>query len=409
MKRAFVSISVLLSFVPIVFGEDLSSLIEIAVQQNPKIQAERKNWSATIEKYPQAIALPDPMVMYGFYARPVETRVGPQRHRISISQTLPYPGTLKTAGKVIEAEIEIAHKKFEIAVRDVIAGLKIAFHELAYLDHAIDLTQKNRQLLDHFIEIATTRYANETATLMDLIRAESQTAQLSYDLVLLQELKQVSISKINSILDRPTETPIENATLFETEPIEISVSELETLAIENRHEFQIADLKIEKLSEIIRMAELKNKPMIKLDLMTIETGKSSMDVAENGKNPWIVGFSFSVPWGKSDRNESRVRSAELNRDRQIEIKKAIENRTKSEISMLYFRIKNSDRLIELYEKTLIPQAETTIETIDQIGNITDLLEAQSIWLNFHLVRIRAIADHHQNFVRLEKLIGSEIK
>ena len=127
-------ISVLLLFVPIVFGEELPVLIEITIRQNPKIQAERKNWEATIAKYPQAIALPDPMVMYGFYAKSVETRVGPQRHRISISQTVPYPGMLKTAGKLVEKEVEVAQKKFEIVVRDVVADLKIAYHELAYLD-----------------------------------------------------------------------------------------------------------------------------------------------------------------------------------------------------------------------------------------------------------------------------------
>lgn len=402
-------ISVLLLFVPIVFGEELPVLIEIAIRQNPKIQAERKNWEATIAKYPQAIALPDPMVMYGFYAKSVETRVGPQRHRISISQTVPYPGMLKTAGKLVEKEVEVAQKKFEIVVRDVVADLKIAYHELAYLDQAIDLTGKNQQLLEHYLAITAKRYANETATLMDLIRAESQIAQLSFDLVLLQELKQVGMVKVNALLDRPTETPIENTILFETEPPEISVSELEILAIQNRQEIQITDLQIEKLNETATMVKLQNKPMINLNLMTIETGKSTMEVAENGKNPWIVGFSFSLPWGKLHRNNSRIRSVALNRDHQIDSKKAIQNQTKAEVNRFYFQIKNSERLIELYQKTLIPQAERTIEAIDQTGNITELLEAQSIWLNFHLAWVRAIADHHQDSARLERLIGREIR
>ena len=409
MKLTIAWISALLLFVPIVFGEDLSVLIEIAIRQNPKIQAERKNWEATIAKYPQAIALPDPMVMYGFYAKSVETRVGPQRHRISISQTVPYPGMLKTAGKLVEKEVEVAQKKFEIVVRDVVADLKIAYHELAYLDQAIDLTGKNQQLLEHYLAIAATRYANETATLMDLIRAESQIAQLSFDLVLLQELKHVGMAKINALLDRPTETPIENTILFETEPPEISVSKLEILAIQNRQEIQITDLQIEKLNETATMVKLQNKPMINLNLMTIETRKSTMEVAGNGKNPWIVGFSFSLPWGKLHRNDSRIRSVALNRDHQIDSKKAIQNQTKAEVNRFYFQIKNSERLIELYQNTLIPQAERTIEAIDQTGNITELLEAQSIWLNFHLAWVRAIADHHQDSARLQRLIGKEIR
>ena len=107
-------ISVLLLFVPIVFGEELPVLIEIAIRQNPKIQAERKNWEATIAKYPQAIALPDPMVMYGFYAKSVETRVGPQRHRISISQTVPYPRMLKTSGNSLKFLLRAVVLRFRI-------------------------------------------------------------------------------------------------------------------------------------------------------------------------------------------------------------------------------------------------------------------------------------------------------
>ena len=114
-------------------------------------------------------------------------------------------------------------------------------------------------------------------------------------------------------------------------------------------------------------------------------------------------------FGKLHRNDSRIRSVALNRDHQIDSKKAIQNQTKAEVNRFYFQIKNSERLIELYQKTLIPQAERTIEAIDQTGNITELLEAQSIWLNFHLAWVRAIADHHQDSARLQRLIGKEIR
>ena len=54
---------------------ELSSLIRIAVDRNPKVKAAKARWQATIEQYPQVTALPDPMFMYGYFLRNVETRV----------------------------------------------------------------------------------------------------------------------------------------------------------------------------------------------------------------------------------------------------------------------------------------------------------------------------------------------
>ena len=57
---------------------ELPSLIRVAVERNPKVSAAKAQWQATIEQYPQVTALPDPMFMYGYFLRSVETRVGPQ-------------------------------------------------------------------------------------------------------------------------------------------------------------------------------------------------------------------------------------------------------------------------------------------------------------------------------------------
>ena len=85
------------------------------------------------------------------------------------------------------------------------------------------------------------------------------------------------------------------------------------------------------------------------------------------------------------------------------------------LKKIYFRMENSRRLVELYENSLIPQAEKTIEiaeTWHQKGepkSIAGLLETQSVWLNFNLARARDIADYKQNLARLEQLIGGSLE
>ena len=135
-------------------GIDLPTLIRLAVGRNPKIKAARASWGATVEKYPQVTATPDPMFMYSYFARSIETRVGPQRHRLSFSQAFPYPGTLSAAGQVAIKEVEIEQVKYELVVRDLIVELKLSYHELAYLKLAIEITKQNQELLDHILKIA---------------------------------------------------------------------------------------------------------------------------------------------------------------------------------------------------------------------------------------------------------------
>ena len=168
---------------------ELPRLIQVAVEHSPKVSAAKARWQATIEQYPQVTALPDPMFMYGYYMRSVETRVGPQRHRISFSQAFPYPGTLEAAGEVVKKAVEIERVKHEQVIRDLIVGLKLSYHELAYLQRAVELTRQNHELIASILAIATTRYAEGKTTLNDVLNAQSQLAQLEYDLVLLEELQ----------------------------------------------------------------------------------------------------------------------------------------------------------------------------------------------------------------------------
>ena len=392
---------------------ELPSLIRVAVERNPKVSAAKARWQATIEQYPQVTALPDPMFMYGYFLRSVETRVGPQRHRVSFSQAFPYPGTLDAAGEVVKKAIEIERVKHEQVIRDLIVELKLSYHELAYLQRAVELTRQNHELVASILTIATARYAEGKATLNDVLKAQSQLAQLEYDFILLEELQRVEHANINGILSVPSATPLGATVPVAYEPLDVTLADVEKQALAKRQELRIAALTIEKATERIALAELQTKPMLKFDLMTIETGESLMlDAPGSGKNPFSIGFGVTIPWS-SLKNSSKVREAQQNHEVVTANKRVLEDETKVALQKVYFRLENARRLVELYETTLIPQAGAAIEVAEtwhQEGpkSITGFLETQSVWLNFNLARLRAIADYQQNVARLEKLVGGKI-
>ncbi len=392
---------------------ELPRLIQVAIERSPKVSAAKARWQATIEQYPQVTALPDPMFMYGYYMRSVETRVGPQRHRVSFSQAFPYPGTLDAAGEVVKKAIEIERVKHEQVIRDLIVGLKLSYHELAYLQRAVELTRQNHELVASILAIATTRYAEGKTTLNDVLKAQSQLAQLEYDLVLLEELQRVEQASIKGMLSMPSATSLGMTVPIPYEPLDVRLADIEKQALAKRQELQIAALSIEKATEGIALAELQTKPMLKFDLMTIETGKALMlGAPDSGKNPFSIGVGVTIPWS-SLKNSSKVREAQQNREVVTANKLSLEDETKVALRKVYFRFENARRLVELYETTLIPQAAAAVEVAEtwhQEGpkSIAGFLETQSVWLNFNLARLRAIADYQQNVARLEQLVGGKI-
>ena len=392
---------------------ELPNLIQVAVARNPKVKTAKARWQATIEQYPQVTALPDPVFMYGYFLRNVETRVGPQRHRVSFSQAFPYPGTLDAAGEVVKKAIEIESVKHEQVIRDLIVTLKLSYHELTYLQRAVELTRQNHELVTSILMTATARYAEGKVALNDVLKAQSQLAQLEYDLILLEELQRVEHANIKGILSVPSTTQLGATVPVAYEPLNATLADVEKQALAKRQELRIAKLTIEKATKGIALAELQTKPMFKFDLMTIETGKALMfDTPGSGKNPFSIGVGVTIPWS-SLKNSSKVREAQQNREVTTAKKHSLEDETKVALHKIYFRLENARRLVELYETTLIPQAGAAIETAEtwhQEGpkSITGFLETQSVWLNFNLARLRAIADYQLNVTRLEQLVGGKI-
>ena len=392
---------------------ELPNLIRVAVARSPRVRTAKARWQATIEQYPQATALPDPMFMYGYFLRSVETRVGPQRHRVSFSQTFPYPGTLDAAGEVVKKAIEIEQVRYEQVLRNLIVELKLSYHELAYLERAVQLTRQNQELVASILAIATARYAEGKSTLNDVLKAQSQLAQLEYDRILLEELQSVEHANINGILSVPSTTALGATMPVAYEPLDVSLADIEKQALSKRQELRIAGLMSEKAAKGIALAELQTKPMFQLNLMTIETGDALMfDAPGSGKNPVSIGFGVTIPWS-SLKNSSKVREAQQNHEVLTASKRTLEDETKISLRKVYFRLENAHRLVELYENALIPQAEAAIEVAEtwhQEGpkSIAGFLETQGVWLNFNLARSRAIADYQQNLARLEQLVGGKI-
>jgi outer membrane protein TolC len=388
----------------------LHQLVKSALQNNARLKSKKLAWQSLIQQYPQAIALKDPRISYTEALRPIETRLGSQDRVLSISQRLPYPGKLELKGKVVWSEIKMAKVRYDKASRDLVVNLKQSFHELVYLENAIQLSLKNKKLLETINKLASTDYAANTSTLNDVAKAQSQYAQVSYDVQLLQELQSTEKTRINTLLNRPPEQPFRiNATVRKPAKFTHPLTKIYQWA-EANEELQIAALAVEKSGIKRELSNYTELPDFDIGLRYTQIGNSGIDgLANNGRDGIALNIGINVPIN-FEKNNAIKEQARLNQLKKIEDKKIVRHSLRNSIKGIYFKLNNSYRLITLYGDNLIPQANRAMQVAqlqyrENKGSVAKYLETQSTWLNFQLAYQRAIADYAKNRVEMERLAG----
>jgi cobalt-zinc-cadmium efflux system outer membrane protein len=218
----------------------VESLVAYAYQNKPRIRQAREEWRETIEQYRISTGYPDPELRFTYFPEPIETRLGPQYWMASLNQRIPFPGKLSQAGKVVEAEARVAHIKMDRTVKEVMASVRRSYYELLYIRTAKQVVAQNRRLLEHLRTLGETAYAKDRASLMDMVKGQSQLGQIRYDGILLAELEQTEKTRLNGILNRAPDARIGRLLETEFQPVAFDLKGLYALAEANQEDLRMA-------------------------------------------------------------------------------------------------------------------------------------------------------------------------
>jgi len=392
---------------------NLNQLIKIAVDNSPELKSRKLDWQSLIHKYKQQTALDDPQLVYSEAISPIETRLGPQDRVLMLNQKLPFRGKLALKGEVVKKEIELARVGYDKASRDLTVAIKQSYYELVYLENAIKLSLQNKQLLEKVSQLAAADYASSSSTLNDVAKAQSQYAQVSYDVQLLEELRSTEKTQINTLLNRSPEFKFEvNSNVAVPAEFKHHIESLYKWA-ESNEEITLADIEIQKSDVQSRLSNYSSLPDFNLGASYSQIGKRDIaDLPDNGKDGFAVSVGLNIPLNRS-KNTAIKEQARLMNLKKIEDKKALQNTLRNKVKLVYFKLNNSYRLIVLYKNNLIPQASRAIQVAElqyteNNGSIASYLETQSTWLNFQLAYQRGIADYWKNLAEMEKLTGKKL-
>lgn len=389
----------------------LEELIEAGIRDNPTIRAKRAAWQGAGQKYSRVRSLDDPMITYTQPIKEIETRLGPNKRSVMLSQKIPYPGKLKLKGKIANKEAEIARVVLERATRELVSDIKRSYYEIYFLDMAARLAREKIDLFEHFTKAQMNDYSVGAAGLSDVISAETRFADAEYDLVLFEELRRAEAASLNALLNRGADSPIGTLAEPQVEMMEdadgLFLDELYSRA-RSSDAIQGAKLKVDKGHLAEELSGLSGRPNFMLGVKYTEIGEPEMaGLADGGRDAVAVSVGLSLPiWmGKTKATKEEARLARVESEHE---KAALLNRVEANVKSTYVNMRSNYKLLKLYSDSLIPKAGKLNETARIMykngkGSIADIFEVRSMLIDFTLAYHRATSNYMKDRARLERL------
>lgn len=390
----------------------LPELIEEALSQNPQIKAARNKWEASLQVIPQAKSLPDPMLSYSYFGQSVETRLGPQRNKFSLSQKFPFFGKLSLKGEIARKGASVLEEQYMAVKLNIVLKVKKAFFSLFWLDRAIRIAQEEKEVLERLTKIAEKKYETGKANQQDVLKAQLEISKVQDKILILNQRRRAITAELNALLNRRPDSFIGEVEEFEVPELRFELEKLYEWAREMRPELRKAQHFIAKNKESLKLAKKNYFPDFRLMFDYIDIGGGTTTNIKDGRNSWMASVGINIPiWRKKLHSAEAEAAAKLKASQ--DSYKNVQNETLSRVNELFFEVETVSEQVNLYKYSLLPQAEQSLKA-SEVGYLTgkvdflDLLDAERMVLLIRIGYFKTIADLGKSLAQLERVVGKDL-
>jgi outer membrane protein TolC len=383
----------------------LASLIEEA-KNNPTIEALRLRSEAAKEEIEAAYALEDPLFSLAQSGIPENFNIGQSEETfIGIEQSIPYPGKRALKREIATFDWEATRQEYRSSVLIVISEIKQTYYQLFLLYKKIDLHKEHQALLKEFVQIAQKKYARGQGSQQDILKAEIELAKRHNDLIELTNSLPSLCARINMLINRPLETPLERVEELTPRPFSFTHDAAIEEAQLSQPELKSASLMIEKSRLAKNLAQKEYRPDFTVELQY-------WNVHQNG-NKWMAMGKMNLPWVFKKKIDAKSRKAFLEEHAALSLYTARKNETFREMKSLFTTIKSTEQLLTNYLTHLIPLANQSLQ-VSQINyqagktDFLNLIESERGLLDIQMEYYMKLTAFWEQVAKLEPLIGKDI-
>jgi len=343
------SIILILGFSLTGHAQSLAAYQQIAAENNPGLQAQYKQFEASMQRIVQSSSLPDPQLRMGYFIVPIETRVGPQQARISLSQMFPWFGTLKAKEQVASLQAEAEYQKF-LALRNQLYYLvQAAYFPMYEQQRSLFLERENQQLLQSLKALATLKFQNNEAALVDVLRVEMRLKDSQSQIEILIAEQKALASRFNRLLNRADSSSIEIPDSLNYPTIMLNYRRDSLLV--NQPGLEELDLQIKASAAAEKVARKQALPNIGLGLDYMFISPAANAGSNSGQDAIMPMLSISLPIFRA-KYQAAEAEAQLKQEAYQLQKEEFSNRLNSSYEQAWFKLQKQGDLIRLYREQI---------------------------------------------------------
>ncbi|RRO21910.1 TolC family protein [Flavobacteriaceae bacterium 14752] len=345
-----VLISVLVCFSFNLKAQSLEELKIIAAENNLALKAQYKTFEAQLEQVTQAKSWQDPNLSFGYFISPIETRVGPQIAKFSLTQMLPWFGTFKAKGDIAAYQAEAEFENFQDKKLKLFLKVAEKYYDLAALRQITKIETKQLQILNDLKSIVESNYENNQANLVDIYRVELEIDKQLNAIKVLKDQDQALETQLNQLMNRQLKTPITIAN--STQVLEQNKTVVAD-SVSTNHPRLEAIRHLQTSNEVeIELSKKQALPQFGIGLDYAIIQDRNVTNADAGQDAFMPMLSVSLPiFGKKIKSRKKVaalRGESL--QYQFENEKTLIN---SEIQITKYKQDELLNVLDLYNKQLL--------------------------------------------------------
>jgi len=322
------------------------SYLKQAAENNPGLQAKYAAFEGAMQRVAQVSALPNPTLSFGYFISPVETRVGAQQARFSLTQMFPWFGTLATKENRASLIAKAKYQEFLNAKNELYYKVKAAWYPLYEVNRVVLLQKENKDILVSYKRLSTTAFKNGKGAMVDVIRVDIAIENTTTDIKLLENKKKPLLIHFNRLLNRSDSATVKISNSLQL--LEVTAGYRKDSLLKQNPILRAFDLRLKAAQEQEDLAYKSGLPQfgVGIDYVVVSKRKE-ITLAGNGRDALMPMVSMSLPIFRGKYKAAR-KEALFAQTVIIASKKEFENNLVSTYEMAWYEVNKAVQLIELY-------------------------------------------------------------
>ncbi len=395
---------------------ELEGLIDSALVNNTGLKVLEHRLAAFEARVPRAGALEDPMLRLDLINLPTNgldfDSTPMSGKQLTISQRIPLPGLLRAKEQAAEYAAGAAREVLADREGVIVNLVKQGYYALAFLDRAIEVTEKNRVLLKDLIRIVRTKYMVGRGLQQDVLKAQVSLSALDDRLIRLKTGRRLAQTRLNRVISRPLRTSVDTPDEVRPTPLNLTLKEIQREAVDHRPLLKEIDQSISRWAATEQAARREGWPQFTFLLGYRQRAPVGSDPVK-GSDFLSLGVGLNLPIFNGRKRDSRIAESRANMRMGQAQKEDASRNIQFRVEEICLEIEQHWEEAELFRTAILPQAQQSLESamagyqVDKVDFLT-LLNNQVSLFNFEIEYYRHVIQREKKLAELEAVVGKRL-